>query len=68
LADILPRRVLLTLNTVIRVDAMEVPLLYVTVVPESEAEDYRLQAWGERCDWNDVLALFESSNRGENLL
>ncbi|KAF6829570.1 hypothetical protein CPLU01_07856 [Colletotrichum plurivorum] len=44
-------------NTVIQVDVKDVALLHVAAALDPECNGARLQAWGEYCNMNDMLAV-----------
>lgn len=41
---------------VLVIDVKDVALLHVAAVLDPDVKNERIQAWGHKCNWNDILA------------
>lgn len=45
------------LSPAYHIDVKDVALLHIAAILDPEVNNQRLQAWGDNCNWNDILAI-----------
>lgn len=53
---------------VIHVDVQDVAILHIAAALDSDCNSERLQAWGEHCNMNDILAILRRVYPNRNIM